>query len=101
MDTIPATSSKVLTKYTNFANYLLIVDTYSKIPILYGTENISDEGVMDKLDMFKERLGELDEFGWCYMERIHTNAGTKFTSKDFKEGLSVCGLGLAIGGNIT
>ena len=36
MDVIPSTSPNSLTNVTNFKNYLLIVDAYSKIPKLYG-----------------------------------------------------------------
>ena len=55
MDVIPSTSTKSLTNDTNFKNYLLIVDAYSKIPKLYGMENITTEEVLDKLDMFQSR----------------------------------------------
>ena len=55
MDVIPATSPKSLTNDTNFKNYLLIVDAYSKIPKLYVMENITTEEVLDKLDMFQSR----------------------------------------------
>ena len=41
MDTILTTAPKHLTSDTTFSNYLLIVDTYSKIPKLYGIEKIS------------------------------------------------------------
>ena len=64
MDIIPSTAPKRLTSDTNFSNYLLIVDTYSKIPKLYGMENITIEEVMDKLDMFQSRFGKMDQFGW-------------------------------------
>ena len=64
MDIIPATTPKSLTNDTNFQNYLLIVDAYSKIPKLYGMENITTAEVMDKLDMFYSRFGEIDQFGW-------------------------------------
>ena len=43
MDVIPATSPKSLTNDTNFKNYLLIVDAYSKLPKLYGMKNITKE----------------------------------------------------------
>ena len=43
VDIIPSTASKSLTSDTNFSNYLLIVDAYSKIPKLYGTEKITTE----------------------------------------------------------
>ena len=57
MDIIPSTTPKILTSDTTFSNYLLIVDAYSKIPKLYGMENITTEEVMEKLDMFQSRFG--------------------------------------------
>ena len=48
MDIIPSTAPKSLTSDTTFSNYLLIVDDYSKIPKLYGMENITTAEVMDK-----------------------------------------------------
>ena len=47
---------------------------------------------MDKLYMFQALCGKLDESGWCDMERIQTEAGTQFTTKEFQEGLSVRGV---------
>ena len=52
MDIIPSTAPKSLTNDTPFSNYLLIFDAYSKIPKLYGMDNITNSEVMDKLDMF-------------------------------------------------
>ena len=43
MDIITSTAPKSLTSDTTFFNYLLIVDAYSKIPKLYGMENITAE----------------------------------------------------------
>ena len=80
MGIIPATSPKHLTSETNFSNYLLTVDAYSKIPKLYSMEIITTEEVMDKLDMFQYRFVKIDKFGWCYLERISADAGTQFTS---------------------
>ena len=39
---------------------------------------------MDKLDMFQSRFGKIDQFGWWDLERISADAGTKFTSTEFK-----------------
>ena len=63
MDVIPSTASKILTSETNFSNFLLIVDVYSKIPKLNGMEKITTEEVMYKLDMFQFKFGKIDEFG--------------------------------------
>ena len=62
MEIIPATSSKSLTKGTNFDNQLLILDAYYNIPKFYGMENNTTQESMDKLDMLQEIFGKLDEF---------------------------------------
>ena len=48
-------------------------------------ENITTAEVMDKLDMFQSRFGKIDQFGWWDLERISADAGTQFTSTEFKE----------------
>ena len=63
MDIIPSTAPKSLNSDTTSSNYLLIVDTYSNIPKLYGMEKITTEEVMDKLDMFQSRFVKIDQFG--------------------------------------
>ena len=52
-------------------------------------EKINIEEVMEKLDMFQSRFGILEEFDWWNQERIQTDSGSHFTSKDFQEGLSL------------
>ena len=79
MDIILSTAPKSLTNDTTFSNYLLIVDAYSKIPKLYGMENITTAEVMDKLDMFQSRFRKIDQFSWLYLERISAYAGMQFT----------------------
>ena len=79
MDIIPSTAPKSLTNDTKFYNYLLIVDACSKIPKLYGMVNITTAEVMDKLDMFQYRFGNIDQFGWWDLEIISADAGTQFT----------------------
>ena len=80
MDIIPSTAPKILTNDTTVSKYLLIVDAYSKIPKLYGMENITTAEVMDKLDMFQSRFGKINQFGWWDLERISVDAGRQFTS---------------------
>ena len=85
MDIIPFITPKSLTNDTDFKNYLLIVDAYSKIPKLYGMENITTAEVMDKLDMFQSRFRKSDQCGWWDLERISADTGTQFTLTEFKE----------------
>ena len=56
MDIILSRAPKRLTSDTNFSNYILFVDAYSKIPKFYGMKKITTEEVMDKLDMFNPDL---------------------------------------------
>ena len=46
--------------------------------------------------MFQARFIKSDESGWWDRERIQTDTGTQFTSKDFQEGLSVCGVRISL-----
>ena len=55
--------TKILTSETDFSNYLLTVDAYSKIPKPYDMEKITTEEVIDKLDIFQSIFGKIDEFG--------------------------------------
>ena len=84
MNIVPSTAFKSLTSDTTFSNYLLIFYAYSNIPKLYGMEKITTEKVMDKLDMFQSRYGKIDEFVWWDLEIILADAGTQFTSTEFK-----------------
>ena len=59
-------------------------------------ENITTEEVIDKLDMFQAGFGKDDKIGCCYIEKIQTDAGTQFTSKEFWEGLYVRGVQLTL-----
>ena len=96
MNIIPSTALKSFTSDTNFSNYILIVDAYSKIPKLYGMEKITTEEVMDKLDMFQSRFDKIYQFGWLNLEIISAHAGTQFTSTEFKEECQTCGVHLTL-----
>ena len=96
MDVIPSIAPKSLTNDTNFKNYVLIVVAYSKIPKLYGMENITTEEVLEKLDMFQSRFGKIDQFGLWDLERISADAGTQFTSEEFKEECQIRGVRLTL-----
>ena len=57
-------------------------------------ENITTEEVMDRLDIFLAIFVKVDKFGWWYLERIQTDAGTNFIYNQFQEGISVRGVRL-------
>ena len=59
-------------------------------------ENITIAEVMDKLNMFQSRFGKIDQFGWWYLERISADAGTHFTSTEFKDECQTRGVRLTL-----
>ena len=63
----------------------MIVDAYSKIPKPCGVEKILTEEVMDKLEMFQSIFGKIENFGWWDLKIISADAGSKFTSIEFKQ----------------
>ena len=96
MGIIPVIAFKILKKYNNFDNYLLILDAYSRLPRPCGMESITAEEVMDKLNIFQSKFGKLDEFVWWDLEIIQTDTDRQFISKEFQKGLSVRGLSLTL-----
>ena len=46
--------------------------------------------------MFQSIFGKIDEFGWWDFERISADAGTQFTSKEFKEKCQTRGVHLEV-----
>ena len=67
-----------------------------KFEKLYDMEKMTTEEVMDKIDMFRFVFGKIDEFGWWDLERIPADAGTQFTSAEFKEDCQSRGVSLAL-----
>ena len=59
-------------------------------------EKITTEEAMDKLDMFQSRFRKIDQFGWWGLERISADAGTQFTSTEFKDECQTRGVLLAL-----
>ena len=46
--------------------------------------------------MFRSRSGKIEEFGWWDFERISADAGTQFTSTEFKQECQTCGVHLTL-----
>ena len=94
MDIIPSTALKRLTSDTKCSSYLLIVVAYSKMTKLYCMKKFSIEEVMDKMDMFQSRSGKINKFGWWDLENVSADAGSQFTSTEFKGEFQTCGVHL-------
>ena len=46
--------------------------------------------------MFQSRFGKMDQFGWWDLERISADAGTQFTSTEFKDERQTRGVRLTL-----
>ena len=51
---------------------------------VHGMEEIFTKEVMDNLDMLQSICGKIDELGWWDLEIVSSDAGSHFTSTDFK-----------------
>ena len=76
MDIVPSTAPRSLTSDTIFFWLTFNCRCILQDEKLYGTEKITTEEVMDKLDMFQSRFGKIDIFGWWDLERISADSGT-------------------------
>ena len=72
-------------KKITFSNYLLIVSAYLKSKTFMVWKIITTEEVMDQLDMFQYRFGNIYKFFWWGLEIISVDAGTQFTSMEFQD----------------
>ena len=59
-------------------------------------DKITTEEVMDQLDMFQSRFGQIDQIGWWDLERISAYAGMHFTSTEFKDECQTRGVCLTL-----
>ena len=76
-------------------------DTEGFIPVasLYGVVGSSFSfirSLIGRMDIFQSRFGKIDQFGWWDLERISADAGTQFTSTDFKEECQTRGVCLTL-----
>ena len=53
-------------------------------------KKITTDEVLDKMDMFQSRFGKICQFGWWDLNRISEDAGTQFTSTEFKDECQTC-----------
>ena len=83
MDIIPAPHKSSFDPDCDFSHYLLIVDTYSRIPRLYGLNDLNTEAVVEKIEELVARYVKVNDFGWWNIGRIQTDAGPQFTSEEF------------------
>ena len=57
---------------------------------------INSEKVMDKLDMFQDIFGKVDEFDYWDLERISADTDMQFNSTEFLDKFQTCGVWITL-----
>jgi hypothetical protein len=85
MDIIHPVTRVGLTSDTTYAFYLILVDAYSRFTCLYGLPDKSTDSVISAIQRYQADHGHVGNYGYLNIERIRADAGTQFTSTDFKQ----------------
>ena len=73
-----------ITPDTKFAAGLICVDNYSSFSCIYGLPRLTTEQVISSLKQFAADNGHVDEFGFLTFEKLKSDSGSQFTSKEFR-----------------
>jgi hypothetical protein len=83
-DTLPFPPESGISPDTKFAAGLICVDNYSSFSAIYGLPRLTTEQVVQSLQQFAADNGHVDEFGLLTFEKIKSDSGSQFTSKEFR-----------------
>jgi hypothetical protein len=85
MDILHCKSSPGLTPKTSHAYCLLLVDASSRFSVIYGLPNKSTESVVHAIKEYSAAFCMADAYGFINIDRIRADAGSEFTSDEFKQ----------------
>jgi transposase InsO family protein len=96
MDILHPVTKKGLTSDSTYAFYIILVDAYSRYTCIYGMRDKSTGTVIDTLTRYQADHGYTSQYGYMNIERIRADAGTQFTSTEFKQHCWVAGIQLIL-----
>jgi transposase InsO family protein len=85
MDIIHPVSNLGLTGDSMYPFYLILVDVYSRYICLYGMRDKTTGRVIDILTRYQADHGRSARYGYMNIEHIRADAGSQFTSGEFKQ----------------
>jgi hypothetical protein len=85
MDILHCKSSPGLTSKTSHAYCLLLVDAYLRFSSIYGLPNKSSDSVVQAIKEYSATFCMADAYGYIDIDRIEADAGSEFTSEEFKQ----------------
>jgi transposase InsO family protein len=74
-----------LTQGSTFAFYLILVDAYSRYACIYSLQDKSSACVLNALTRYQANHGHIGNYGFLDVARIRADAGSQFTSAEFKQ----------------
>jgi transposase InsO family protein len=84
MDILHCKSSPGLTPRTSHAFCLILVDAFSRFTVIYGVPNKSTESVINTIKEYSAAFRMTDAYGYIDIDRIRADAGSEFTSEEFR-----------------
>jgi transposase InsO family protein len=85
MDILHLQSGNHLTPDSTFAFLLIMVDAYARFTKTYGLDDKTTESVIKAIRQYIADCGSVDEFGYNDIVKIHSDAGTQFSSMEFQD----------------
>ncbi len=74
-----------LTADTTCTFYLILVGAYSRYTCIYGMPDKTTDSVINAIQQYQADHGHVSNYGFLNIERIRADAGTQFTSLEFKQ----------------
>jgi transposase InsO family protein len=96
MDIIHPVSKLGLTDDSTYPFYLILVDAYSRYVCLYGMRDKTMGSVIEILTRYQADYGHSASYGYTNTERIRADAGSQFTSAEFKQHCWTAGIQLVL-----
>lgn len=96
MDILHPVTYTGLTSGSTYYFYLILVDAYSRYTCIYGMSNKSTAAIIAMLTCYQADHGHTGSYGYMNTECKCTDAGSQFTSAEFKQHCWAAGIQLML-----
>jgi transposase InsO family protein len=92
----PVVPVGLLTWYSTFPFYLILVDAYSRYACIYGIADKSSACVIDTLTRYQANHGPVGNYEYLDIARIRADSGSQLTSQEFQDHCWAAGINLTL-----
>ena len=96
MDIQQAIAGGALTPDSYYPYSLFLVDAFSRLCQIYGLQTKSSEDVIQAIKKFTADHGLVNEFGYGDVDKFKSDAGSQFTSPEFRDFCHETGINLSL-----